>query len=54
MLFVEFSSVFNKILLMKLIGKLNTLGLGTTHTGYLYKQTPESSDWQSHPLYISA
>ena len=37
-----FSSAFNTISLMKLIGKLNTLGLRPPH-----KRTPDGSDWQS-------
>ena len=51
MLFVDFSSAFNTISPMKLIGKLNTgLEYNSLHLdiGPPHKQTSESSDWHSN------
>ncbi len=45
MRFVDFSSTFNTISPMKLIGKLSNLGLSI---GLPHKQTPDNSDWWSH------
>ncbi len=54
MLFVDFNSAFNSITLIKLIGKLSTLGLKTTLCNwildFLTNKTPDSSDWRSHLL----
>lgn len=53
MLFVEFGSAITHShnLTMKLIGRLNTLGFSATLP---HKQTTQSSDWQTHPLYVGA
>ena len=53
MLFVDFSSAFNRILAMNLIGKLHNLGLNTTlfnlDIGLPRKKTPESLDVKATP-----
>ena len=55
MLFHDSSLVFNTISPMKLIGKHSGPEDHTPQLdiGFPHKQTPDSTDWQSHLLYVS-